>query len=67
MNDLAEHDPVDRVIRGVVVIRVREDDGDVFREGRLITARFASMFLAPRTERVQPANLVAMTATPDGT
>ena len=67
MNDLTEHDPTHRVIRCAVVIRVREDDCEVLREGRLITARFASMFPAPRTDRVQPGNLVAMTATSDGT
>lgn len=67
MNDFTEHDPADRVIRCAVVIRVREDECEVLREGRLITAQFASMFPAPRTERVQPGNLVAMTATSDGT
>lgn len=67
MNDVTEHDPDDRVIRCAVVLRVREDECDVLREGRLITAQFAPMFPAPRTERVQPGNLVAVTVLSDGT
>lgn len=67
MNDSAEHDPTVRVIRCAVVLRVREDECDVLRDGRPHAARFASMFPSPRTERVQPGNLVAMTAASDGT
>jgi hypothetical protein len=60
------HDPTVRVIRCAVVLRVREDACEVLRDGRLQTARFAAMFPSPRTERVQPGNLVAMTAGSDG-
>ena len=67
MNDSTKHDPTVRVIRCAVVLRVREDECDVIRDGRLQTARFAPMFPSPRTERVQPGNLVAMTAASDGT
>lgn len=66
MNDSTEHDPTDRVIRCGVVIRVREDECEVLRDGRLLTARFPSRFPSPRTERVQPGNLVAMTTASDG-
>lgn len=63
----AKHDPSVRVLRCAVVLRVREDECDVIRDGGLHTAQFASMFPSPRTERVQPGNVVAMTAASDGT
>src|SRR4051794_11878194 len=58
--------PSVRLLSCAVVLRVREDDCDVIRDGRLHVARFASVFPSPRTERVQPGNLVAMTAAADG-
>jgi hypothetical protein len=45
-----------------VVLRVREDECEVLSDGRLRHVRYAPMFPSPRTERVQPGNIVAMTA-----
>jgi hypothetical protein len=50
-----------------VVLRVREKECEVFRDGRSYPVRYAPMFPAPRTERVQPGNLVAMVTASDGT
>lgn len=66
MNDSTHYNPTVRAIRCAVVLRVREDDCDVLRDGRLPVAVFASVFPSPRTERVQPGNLVATTAASDG-
>jgi hypothetical protein len=67
MSDSTRHDPTARVIHRAVVLRVREDECDVLRDGWFCTIRFPSMFPSPRTERVQPGNLVATTAASDGT
>jgi hypothetical protein len=67
MNDSTTHDrPVRRLHCGTV-LRVREDECEVLRGGRLRTVRYAPMFPSPRTDRVQPGNLVAMTTASDGT
>lgn len=66
MNDSTAHDrPVRRLHCGTV-LRVREDECEVLRGGRLSTVRYAPMFPSPRTDRVQPGNLVAMTTASDG-
>ena len=66
MNDSTTHDrPVRRLHCGTVV-RVREDECEVLRGGRLRTVRYAPMFPSPRADRVQPGNLVAMTTASDG-
>lgn len=59
MNDFTEHDSADRVIRCAVVMRVREDECDVLREGRLITAQFAKRHTRPSPPTLQqrPAEL----------
>jgi hypothetical protein len=57
--------PSIRLLNCAVVLRVREDECDVIRDGRLHTVRFASLFPSPRAERVQPGNLVATTAASD--
>lgn len=67
MNDSTTHDHTPRAIRCAVALRVREDECDVLRDGRVHTVRFAPMFPSPRTERMQPGNLVAMTRDSDGT
>lgn len=67
MHDPTKREPTSRVIRCAVVLRVREAECEVLHRGRLLTARFAALFPAPRTERVQPGNLVAMTTTTGGT
>lgn len=66
MNVSIQHSPDDRALRCAVVLRVREDECEVLRDGRLRTARFAPVFPSPRTERVQPGHLMALTATPGG-
>jgi hypothetical protein len=66
MKDSTSHDqPVRRLYCGVV-LRVREDECEALGGGRLRTARFASTFPSPRTERIQPGNLVALTTAADG-
>jgi uncharacterized protein (TIGR03086 family) len=50
-----------------IVVRVREDACEVFRDGRLCTVRYATLFPSPRTERVSPGHLVAIASAPDGT
>jgi hypothetical protein len=50
-----------------VVLRVREDSCDVLLPaGQQATARFATAFPSPRTERVSPGHLVALALPPDG-
>jgi hypothetical protein len=48
------------------VLRVHEDVCELLTEGRLVSARYASHFPSPRTERVSPGNLVAVATAPDG-
>ena len=67
MNDSTTHDHhALRRLHCGVVLRVREDECEVLRGGRLRPVRYAPMFPSPRTERVQPGNLVAMTVASDG-
>jgi len=65
MSDSNRHDHTERPLHCGVVLRVREDGCDVLRDGRPHRVRFAPMFPSPRTERVQPGHLVAMTTTSD--
>lgn len=67
MNDSTGHDQTARRLHRGVVLRVREDECEVLRGGRLRTVRYAAMFPSPRTERVLPGNLVATTTAPGGT
>lgn len=66
MNDSTSHDHTVRRLHCGVVLRVREDECEVLRGGRLRLVRYAPMFPSPRTERVRPGNLVAMTTASDG-
>jgi hypothetical protein len=66
MNDSTSHDHTDRRLHCGVVLRVREDECELLRGGRLRPVRYAPMFPSPRTERVRPGHLVAMTAASDG-
>jgi hypothetical protein len=66
MNDSTSSDHRARRLHCGVVLRVREDECEVIRGGRLRTVRYAPMFPSPRTERVQPGNLVAVTSASDG-
>lgn len=67
MNDFTTHDHTVRRLHCGTVLRVREEECEVLRSGRLRTVRYAPMFPSPRTDRVQPGNLVAMTIAADGT
>lgn len=66
MNDSTGQDHAVRQLRCGVVLRVREDECEVLRGGRLRHVRFAPTFPSPRTERVQPGNIVAMTTASNG-
>ena len=50
-----------------LVARVREDTCEVVRDRQLCSVRYATLFPSPRTERVSPGHLVAITTAPDGT
>jgi hypothetical protein len=50
-----------------IVLRVSEDDCEVFAQGRRSTVRYAKVFPTPRTDRVSPGHLVALAVAPDGT
>jgi hypothetical protein len=66
MNDSTSHDHTVRRLHCGVVLRVREDECELLRGGRLRPIRYAPMFPSPRTERVRPGHLVVMTAASDG-
>ena len=61
-----DHDPPARRLHRGIVLRVREDECEVLHAGLLRSARYASTFPTPRTERVLPGHLVAMTTASDG-
>jgi hypothetical protein len=66
VNDSVHDHPARRLQCGTV-LRVREDECEVLTGDGLCTARYASTFPSPRTERVSPGHLVALTTTSDGT
>lgn len=66
MNDPTSQDQAVRRLQCGIVLRVQEDACEVLRGGRLRPVRFAPMFPSPRTERVSPGHLVAMTTASDG-
>jgi len=67
MTNTHSDDPATRRLSCGLVLRVREDDCDVLLgDGRPLTARFATRFPTPRTERVSPGHLVAMAVPGDG-
>src|SRR5262245_57990596 len=53
-------------LRCGIVLRAREDVCELRVEGRSVSARYASHFPSPRTERVSPGHLVAVATAPDG-
>jgi hypothetical protein len=65
MND-PTHDHPARRLHCTIVLRVQEDECAVLTGGLLRTVRYASTFPTPRTERVSPGHLVAMTTASDG-
>jgi len=66
MNYSTSHDHTARRLHCGVVLRVREDDCEVLCGGRLRAIRYAPIFPSPRTERVHPGNLVAITTSTGG-
>lgn len=48
------------------VVRVEEQVCEVYRHGQLTRVGYASIFPAPRTERVSPGHLVAIARAADG-
>ena len=50
-----------------IVVRVREDACEIFRQERTFAARYATSFPSPRIQRVSPGHLVAIALTGDGT
>ena len=53
-------------LRCGIVLHVQEDACQILRAGQLSSVRFANPFPSPRTERVSPGHLVAVTAAADG-
>lgn len=66
MNDSTSHDHTVRQLHCGLVLRVREEECEVLRSGRLRPVRYAPVFPSPRIERVQPGNIVAMTTASNG-
>jgi uncharacterized protein (TIGR03086 family) len=67
MADSASPDLVPARLACGIVVRVREDACEIFRDGRLCTVRYATPIPSPRTNRVSPGHLVAVASAPDGT
>ena len=63
----AEQEPTTSRLYLGIVLRVDEDDCEVLAQGRRSTVGYARAFPAPRTERVSPGHLVALTVRPDRT
>jgi len=53
-------------LRRAIVLRVEEDACEIFAAGQPSSARYASAFPSPRTERVSPGHLVALATAPNG-
>jgi hypothetical protein len=53
-------------LRCGIVLRVQEEHCQVLSRGQVRSVRYATVFPAPRTERVSPGHLVAVATAPDG-
>jgi hypothetical protein len=53
-------------LRCGIVLRVEEEACQVLTEPQVVSARYASQFPAPRSERVSPGHLVALAEVPGG-
>lgn len=58
--------PASRLLRCGIVLHVQEDACQILRAGELSSARYVSAFPSPRTQRVSPGHLVAVTSAADG-
>ena len=47
-------------LRAGTVLRVQEEVCEILGDGQVRSVRYATMFPAPRTERVSPGHLVAV-------
>lgn len=54
------------LVRCAIVLRVQEEACQVLGQEQVFSARYARQFPSPRTERVSPGHLVAITTRPDG-
>jgi uncharacterized protein (TIGR03086 family) len=66
MTDSTNQDLVPARLRCGIVVRVREDVCEVVTGGQICSARYATLFPSPRTERVSPGHVVAIATAPDG-
>ena len=54
-------------LRAARVVRVDEEDCELWSDGEVRAIRFAGTFPSPRVERVSPGHLVAVATGPEGT
>jgi hypothetical protein len=67
MGTSTNHDLVPARLRCGIVLGVREDTCEIVSAGQIESVRFATLFPAPRTQRVSPGHLVAVATVPAGT
>jgi uncharacterized protein (TIGR03086 family) len=67
MTDSANQDLPSARLRCGIVVGVREDACEVVRDRQRCSVRYPASFPSPRTGRVSPGHLVAITTAPDGT
>jgi hypothetical protein len=58
--------PASALLRCGIVLHVQEEECRILHTGRLSSVRYVRAFPAPRTQRVSPGHLVAVTAAADG-
>lgn len=66
MHDFTLDDRATPQLRCGLVLRVHEESCEVLIGQRLCSVQYAPVFPTPRTERVSPGHLVAMTTAPSG-
>ena len=66
MHAPTDQSPKRAPLRCGIVLRAREEDCQVLRQGQVSSVRYAAVFPSPRTDRVSPGHLVAVATAPDG-
>jgi len=66
MSTPTEQSPTSVRLHCGIVLSVQEDACEILGRGKLASARFATPFPSPRTERVSPGHLVAVATARDG-
>jgi len=66
MTTRTDHGSTPALLRCGTVLGVREDACQILGHGQHSWVRYATLFPSPRTERVSPGQLVAVTPAPDG-